>query len=320
MSAVHTHIEGVAETGPATTPLKRAGTDVKVDVAGPWTLIWIKFSRNKVALVAGAFIIFLYLVGIFAEFLAPALPDAAKPQFTYAPPQTIGWFVTNEDGTSTFQPHVKGYSQTVDQASLRRTFTVDETKIVPIGFFVKGPAYKMWGLFPADIHLVGPLRSTDTMYLLGTDKLGRDLLTRLIHGTRVSMSIGIIGVCISLMLGVVLGSISGFYGGWVDLTIQRVIEVISAMPTIPLWLGLAAAIPLTWSPLTVYFLITLIVSLFGWTGLAREVRGRFLALRNEDFVTAAKLDGSSERRLISAISCPRSRATSSPSLRWRCRR
>ena len=169
---------------------------------------------------------------------------------------------------------------------------------MPIGFFVKGAPYKMWGLFPMDRHLIGPLKPTDPMYLLGTDKLGRDLLSRLIYGTRVSMSIGLIGVCISLVLGVVLGSLSGFYGGWVDLTIQRVIEVISSMPTIPLWLGLAAAIPLTWSPLQVYFIITLIVSLFGWTGLAREVRGRFFALRSEDFVTAARLDGSSERRLI----------------------
>jgi len=136
------------------------------------------------------------------------------------------------------------------------------------------------------------------MYLLGTDRLGRDLLSRLIHGTRISMSIGLVGVSISLVLGVVLGSLSGFYGGVVDTVIQRVIEVISSMPTIPLWLGLAAAIPLTWSPLMVYFIITLIVSLFGWTGLAREVRGRFFALRGEDFVTAAKLDGSSERRVI----------------------
>lgn len=298
MSTTHTHIEDVAETGPAITPIRRSGQDVAIDVAGPWTLIWLKFSRNKVALVAGAFILFLYLVGLFAEFLAPSLPDASKPQFTYAPPQAIGFFVTKPDGTSEFQPHVVGYAQTVDPASGRRIFTIDPEKVVPIGFFVKGPAYKMWGLIPSDLHLMGPLKSNDTMYLLGTDKLGRDLLTRLIYGTRVSMSIGIIGVCISLTLGVILGAISGFYGGWIDLTIQRVIEVISAMPTIPLWLGLAAAIPLTWSPLTVYFLITLIVSLFGWTGLAREVRGRFLSLRGEDFVTAAKLDGSGERRLI----------------------
>jgi peptide/nickel transport system permease protein len=297
MSMPHTSIEGVAETAPATTPIRRSGKDVAIDVAGPWTLIWLKFSRNKVALVAGTFILFLYLVGLFAEFLAPAVPDASKPQYTYAPPQSVSFFVTDETGTR-FHPHVVGYSQTVDQASGRRTFTLDPEKVVPIGFFVRGAAYKMWGVIPADIHLVGPLKKTDTMYLLGTDKLGRDLLTRLIYGTRISMSIGLIGVCISLTLGVILGAISGFYGGWVDLTIQRIIEVISAMPTIPLWLGLAAAIPLTWSPITVYFLITLIVSLFGWTGLAREVRGRFLSLRGEDFVTAAKLDGSSERRLI----------------------
>lgn len=298
MTHVHTHIEGTAETGPAITPIKRVGNKAEIAVAGPWTLIWLKFVRNKVAVVAGCVILLMYLIGVFAEFLAPALPDASKPQYTYAPPQDISLFVTDPDGTTRFQPHVKGYSQTVDKASLKRTFTVDESKVVPIGFFVKGPAYKMWGLFPMDVHLLGPLKATDTMYILGTDKLGRDLLSRLIYGTRVSMSIGLIGVAISLCLGVILGSISGFYGGWVDLTIQRVIEVISSMPTIPLWLGLAAAIPLTWSPLQVYFVITLIVSLFGWTGLAREVRGRFFALRSEDFVTAARLDGSSERRLI----------------------
>ncbi|WP_236884278.1 ABC transporter permease [Devosia sp. A16] len=280
------------------TPIRRSGGRTEIAVAGPWRLIWLKFVRHKVAVVAGVIILAMYLIGLFAEFLAPALPDAAKPQFTYAPPQDIALFVTAADGSFSFMPHVKGYKQTVDPASLKRTFTIDDDKVVPIGFFVKGPAYKLWGLIPMNLHLIGPLKSSDTMYLLGTDKLGRDLLSRLIYGTRVSMSIGLIGVAISLCLGVVLGSISGFYGGWVDLGIQRVIEVISSMPTIPLWLGLAAAVPLTWSPLQVYFVITLIVSLFGWTGLAREVRGRFFALRSDDFVTAARLDGSSERRLI----------------------
>lgn len=297
MTSLHTHIEGSGETGPAISPLKRGGRTVELAVAGPWTLMWSKFVRHRVAVAAGVVILIMYLIAAFAEFLAPALPDASRPQFTYAPPQDIAFFVTDADGTR-FLPHVKGYTQTVDQVSLRRIFTVDESKIVPIGLFVKGPAYKLWGLFPMDLHLLGPLDPADTMYLLGTDKLGRDLLSRLIYGTRVSMSIGLIGVVISLCLGVVLGSISGFYGGWVDLAIQRIIEVISSMPTIPLWLGLAAAVPLTWSPLQVYFVITLIVSLFGWTGLAREVRGRFYALRSEDFVTAARLDGSSERRLI----------------------
>lgn len=298
MTHVHIHIEDATETGPAITPVRPTGSKAEIAVAGPWTLVWLKFVRNKVAVLAGLAIVLMYLIGLFAEFLAPALPEASKPQFTYAPPQDIAFFVAGSDGTSRFLPHVKGYSQVVDQASLKRIFTVDPEKVVPIGFFVKGPAYKLWGLIPMDVHLMGPLKAGDTMYLLGTDKLGRDLLSRLIYGTRISMSIGLIGVTISLCLGVILGSVSGFYGGWVDLVIQRVIEVISSMPTIPLWLGLAAAIPLTWSPLQVYFVITLIVSLFGWTGLAREVRGRFFALRNEDFVTAARLDGSGERRLI----------------------
>ncbi len=294
----HTFIEGEAETGPAVSPLKSGAPIDSTAAAGQWTLIWHRFAQSKVAVFAGLIVIALYLVGAFAEFLAPSLPDRARPQYTYAPPTKLGLFINNPDGTTRFQLHVAGYTMVVDQESLRRNYTVDDKKAVPIGFFVKGPPYKMWGLIPLDIHLIGPLRSGDPMYLLGTDKLGRDVLSRLIYGTRVSMSIGLVGVCISLLLGVVLGSISGFYGGWVDLFIQRIIEVISAMPTIPLWLGLAAAIPLTWSPLQVYFVITLIVSLFGWTGLARQVRGRFYALRGEDFVTAAKLDGSSERRLI----------------------
>ncbi len=297
MTHVHIESDGATETGPAITPIRQP-KGRETAIAGPWTLIWLKFARNKVAVFAGILILLMYLVAAFAEFLAPALPETSKPQFTYAPPQELSFFVTGADGGSRFQPHVTGYKQQVDQASLRRIFTIDPDKVVPIGFFVKGPAYKLWGLIPMDTHLLGPLKSTDTMYLLGTDKLGRDLLTRLIYGTRVSMSIGLFGVAISLTLGVILGSLSGFYGGWVDLGIQRVIEVISSMPTIPLWLGLAAAVPLTWSPLQVYFVITLIVSLFGWTGLAREVRGRFFALRSEDFVTAARLDGSTERRLI----------------------
>lgn len=291
-------LEGPAETGPAVSPLKPGAEVGEIAAAGQWTLIWRKFIRNKVAVASGIIILGLYLIGALAEFLAPALPNAARPQFTNAPPQDIRLFVTEPDGSSRFMPHVTGYSMQVDQASLRRSYVVDETKVVPIGFFVKGSAYRMGGLISMDRHLIGPIRPGDTMYLLGTDKLGRDMLSRLIYGTRVSMSIGLIGVCISLILGVTLGSLSGFYGGAVDMTIQRIIEVISSMPTIPLWLGLAAAIPLTWSPLQVYFVITLIVSLFGWTGLAREVRGRFYALRSEDFVTAARLDGSGERRLI----------------------
>ncbi|MFC5756679.1 MULTISPECIES: ABC transporter permease [unclassified Rhizobium] len=295
--APHTGPLNVVADGPSISPLKQ-GKTVSIAAIGPWRLIAGKLIRQKVAMVAGAIILFLYLVGLFAEFLAPSLPATSKPQYTYAPPQGFSFFVEKPDGSSEFNFHVKGYKVEIDKVALRRTFVVDDTKVVPIGFFVKGPAYQLWGLIPMTTHFIGPINANDPMYLLGADRLGRDVLTRLIYGTRISMSIGLVGVAMSLVLGVVLGSISGFYGGWVDTLIQRVIEVVSAMPTIPLWLGLAAAIPLTWSPVNVYFVITIIVSLLGWTSLAREVRGRFLALRSEDFVTAAKLDGSSEARLI----------------------
>lgn len=297
-TALHepTHHHGLDR--PAITPLKKGVTSDTDAAAGQWTLIWHKFAKDRLAIVAGIVILSLYLIGIFAEFLAPNLAQSARPQYSYAPPQTISFFVEDENGDRKFLPHVKGYSVTVDQVSLRRSFVVDDSKVVPIGFFVRGPEYKMWGLFPSDLHLVGPLKANGPFYLLGADKLGRDLFSRVIYGTRVSMSIGLIGVCISLVLGVVMGALSGYYGGWVDLLIQRIIEIISAMPTIPLWLGLAAAIPVSLAPLKVYFLITLIVSLLGWTSLAREVRGRFFALRGDDFVTAARLDGSNERRII----------------------
>ncbi|MBB4122468.1 peptide/nickel transport system permease protein [Martelella radicis] len=295
---LHEPPEGDGLDRPAITPLKKGVTSEADAAAGQWTLIWHKFAKDKLAIFAGIVILCLYLIGIFAEFLAPNLAQSARPQYSYAPPQTISFFVRDENGDRTFLPHVKGYSVTIDQASLRRFFVVDDSKVVPIGFFVHGPEYRMWGLFPSNLHLVGPKKANDPFYILGADKLGRDLFSRVIYGTRVSMSIGLIGVCISLVLGVVMGALSGYYGGWVDLLIQRIIEIISAMPTIPLWLGLAAAIPVSLAPLKVYFLITLIVSLLGWTSLAREVRGRFFALRGEDFVTAARLDGSGERRII----------------------
>lgn len=286
------------ETGPAISPLKPGDDPSKVAVASQWTLIRHRFFRNKVAVAAGIVVLFFYFVAAFVEVLAPTDPSAAQPRFTYAPPQELSFFVTGEDGSTEWLPHVKGYKMEVDQESLRRTFTVDPEKVIPVGFFVHGSPYKLWGLFPMDIHLIGPINKRDPMNLLGTDSLGRDLLSRLIYGARVSMSIGLIGVFSSLIIGTVLGALSGYYGGWVDLAVQRLIEVVSAMPTIPLWLGLAAAIPVTWSPLRVYFIITLIVSLLAWTSLAREVRGRFFALKGEDFVTAAILDGSRQRRVI----------------------
>ncbi|MBV9812513.1 MAG: ABC transporter permease [Acetobacteraceae bacterium] len=285
------------EEGPALTVLRRSRHAAAASI-GPWRLIASKLLRQRLAVTAGCVILLLYAIGGLAEFLAPALPDAARPQYTYAPPQPLHLFRTAPNGTTQFGPYVEGYRIAVDPVALRRSFVADTSRPVQVALFVRGPAYRLWGLIPMTTHLIGPVVSSQPMYLLGADRLGRDVLSRLVYGTRVSMSIGLAGVTVSLVLGVVLGAVSGFYGGIVDTLIQRAIEVVSAMPTIPLWLGLAAAIPLTWSPLSVYFVITLIVSLLGWTSLAREVRGRFLALRGEDFVTAARLDGAGEGRLI----------------------
>lgn len=275
-----------------------ATVGAKSAAAGQWTLMALKFGRQKVAVASLVIVALLYLVGAFAEFLAPYDTDMTRPQFTYAPPQGISLFVTGPNGSWQFMPHASGYTITVDEAAMRRTFTVDPEKIVPLGFFVTGESYKFWGLFESNIHFIGPISPKQTVYFLGSDRIGRDVLSRLIYGTRISLSIGLVGVVISLFLGVFLGGISGYYGGAIDTVIQRLVEIVSAMPTIPLWMGLAAAIPLAWPPALVYFTVTAIVSLLGWTSLAREVRGRFFALRDEDFVTAARLDGSNEMRLI----------------------
>ncbi|HEY4201804.1 MAG TPA: ABC transporter permease [Devosiaceae bacterium] len=266
-----------------------------VEVAGQWQLMWWKFTRHKVAVVAGVIIILLYFVGAFAEVLAPTDPNKNSAAFKYIPPQTIHLF---EQGTWNFFPHVNGFSYKTDPRSFRRTYVEDPAKPVPIGLFVQGTPYKMWNLFTWDRHLIGPIKKTDPFFLLGSDRLGRDNLSRIIHGTRISMSVGLVGVTISLVLGLILGGISGYYGGRIDTAIQRLVEFLRSMPTIPLWMGLAAAIPLAWPPLYVYLIITALLSLIGWTSLAREVRGRVMAVRNEDFVTAARLDGVTEMTII----------------------
>jgi peptide/nickel transport system permease protein len=270
----------------------------QLQAAGQWTMVWNKFRKHKLALVSLVVVLAIYFVALFAEFLAPYDPAKFDPRYTFAPPQAIGWFVDDGAGGSRFQPHVTGFDIVLDPKSFRRIFTISPDKIVPIGLFVPGQSYKMWGLFETNIHFIGPLDPKDPFFLAGGDRLGRDLLSRTIHGTRISMSIGLVGVGMSLLIGMILGGISGYRGGMVDRVIQRVIEFIRSVPTIPLWLGLAAAMPKDWPPLQVYFSILIILSLIGWTEIARVVRGRFLSLRTDDFVIAARLDGVSEFRLI----------------------
>jgi peptide/nickel transport system permease protein len=269
----------------------------KRDVAKQWQLMWWKFRKHKLAKVGAVVTILFYLVVLFAEFLAPFPPGLHNARYTYAPPQRIHLFEKTDEGLK-FSPYVNGYKVEVDPVALRRVFAIDESVKHRIRLLGKGEPYKLWGLFPMERHLIVPEETKAPMYLFGADRLGRDMLSRTIFGTRVSMSIGLAGVFLSLFLGILLGGISGYYGGVVDSLIQRVTEFLRSIPTIPLWMGLAAAIPLTWPPLRVYFAITIILSIIGWTGLARQIRGRFLALRNEDFVTAARLDGVNELRII----------------------
>jgi peptide/nickel transport system permease protein len=282
--------------------LAPAEPEAQIYVASQWQLMWWRFTRHKVALASGIIVLLIYVVALFPEFLAPYPSDVVNARYLYAPPQTLHLFTT--DAGLRFAPHVFGYKSVVDAAAGRRTFTVDETQLVAVGLFVQGAPYRLLGLIPMDRHVLGPVDSDQPMYLLGADRLGGDMLSRVIYGTRISMSIGLVGVTLSLVLGVLLGGMSGYYGGAVDTIIQRVIEFLRSMPTIPLWMGLAAALPTNWPPLRIYFGITIILSLIGWTGLARVVRGRFLAMRSEEFVTAAELDGASDLRIILRYMAP----------------
>ncbi len=271
------------------------------DIAPPLSqrmLMWSRFRRHRLAVFSAAFLIPLYIATLFVEFLAPFPADQSNSSHVYAPPQTLHLFETDEQGTIRFSPYVNGYRSEVDLEAMRRTFTVDESQRIPLGLLVHSEPYRLLGFFETDVHLFGPLDSSQPLYLLGADRLGRDVLSRVIYGARISLSIGLIGVGLSLVIGVILGGISGYYGGWVDNLIQRIIDFTRSLPTIPLWLGLAAALPLSWSPVQVYFVISVILSLVGWTALARVVRGRFLAIRREDYIVAAHAIGCRPRRII----------------------
>jgi peptide/nickel transport system permease protein len=270
---------------------------------GHWRLVWRKFRKHKLALGGGIVTLLIYVVVLFAEFIAPFGATDYDARFPYAPPQQLHVVDWTEDGLD-LGLYVHGYDVSVDTTALRRTYAVDPSTKHRVELFAAGAPYELWGLIPMEHHLIGPADPEAPMYLMGADRLGRDVFSRVVHGTRVSMSIGLVGVILSLFLGVILGGVSGYYGGWIDSAVQRLIEILRSIPTIPLWMGLAAAIPVTVPPLQVYFFVTLLLSLIGWTRLAREVRGRFVSLRSEDFVTAARLDGVSEWRIITRHMVP----------------
>ena len=268
----------------------------RVYVASQWQLMWWRFRKHHLAMVAVIVVVGFYLVAIGADFIATTDPELSDAKRSLMPPQRIHWF----DGWS-LRPHVYGVKGARDPKTFKRVYQVDPTQKIPVSVLAHGFAYRLFGLLPTDRHLLGVgtgYEAAQTLFILGTDVQGRDLWSRLLYATRISVSIGLVGVALSLFLGVLLGGVSGFYGGWVDTLIQRIIEIFRSIPTIPLWMGLAAALPRDWSILQVYFAITIIISLLGWTELARVVRGRFLALREEDFVVAARLAGCSQMRII----------------------
>jgi peptide/nickel transport system permease protein len=281
---------------------KPAVRDNKEDLytAKPWQLIWRRFSKHLLAVISMWFLIILSLAALFADMVAPYDPFGVERLRTLVPPTGVHLFHEGQF----VGPFVYGLSRERDPNTARVTYAEDKDKVLPIQFFVKGDDYEYLGLFEGDFHLFGVDDRRQQINLLGTDDLGRDVFSRLMHGARVTLSAGLIGVVFAFVLGLTLGSISGYFGGWIDGSIQRLMEFIRSIPTIPLWMGLAAALPIAWDPIFVYVLITLILALIGWTHLARVVRGQFLAIRNEDYVLAARLAGASEYRIITKHMLP----------------
>jgi peptide/nickel transport system permease protein len=262
-------------------------------MATQWRLMWWKLKRHKLALWSGVFLLVMYASILVSEMLAPYAIGTRNTDFIYAPPQRVHLF---HEGKFV-GPFVYGLDYSLDMDTLKRNYTPNPEKVQPIRFFCQGDRYEWMGLVEGGFHFICPAEG-GTLFLLGTDRLGRDMFSRLAYGTRISLTIGLIGVTIKFVLGIVLGGLAGYYGGWVDMVIQRLIEIIRSFPELPLWMALSASLPVSWSPLYVYFGITLILGLIGWTGLGRAVRSKLLSLREEDFCTAANLMGASPRRII----------------------
>ncbi len=265
----------------------------KYFLASQWQMMWWKFKRHRIAVVSLVFLLTIYGVALIAELVAPYNLHSRDPRHIYAPPQAIHLF---HDGEFV-GPFVYPMRFKLNIQTLKREYQDDRTKIQKLRYFCQGDGYDFWGLIPSNFHLVCPPEG-GTLYLFGTDRLGRDILSRIIYGTRISLTVGLVGIAISFMIGITLGGISGYYGGWIDNVIQRLIELIKSLPELPLWMALSAALPVTWSPILVYFGITIILGLLDWPGLARAVRSKLLSLREEDFCTAAQLMGASPKRII----------------------
>lgn len=265
----------------------------KYYLASQWQLMWWRLKRHRLAYFSLIILAIMYASVFIVEFIAPYAQETRNSEYIHHPPQSIHLF---HDG-SFVGPFTYGTDFSVDMETLKPTYTINPDRVEPVRFFCSGDEYAFWGMVDMDFHFVCPSES-GTMFLFGTDRLGRDMFSRIIYGARVSLTIGLVGISVSFLLGILIGGAAGYYGGWVDSTAQRAIEVIRSLPEIPLWMALSAALPVTWSPILIYFGITIILGLIDWTGLARAVRSKLLALREEDYALAARLMGAKPKRII----------------------
>lgn len=264
-------------------------------VASSWQLIWRSFIKHKLALVGGGVLVAMYLVGVVFTGFFSTYPVAERhADYAFVPPQRIRIF---HEGRL-HVPFVYGLEKERDPETWRITYTNDKSQVYPVRFFSRGFDYKLWGFIPTNIHLVS-VEEPGTLFLFGTDVFGRDLFSRTITAARISLTIGLIGVAISFILGNIMGGLAGYFGGWVDMMIMRIVEFLGSLPTLPIWMALAAVVPRDWPIVRTYFMITVILSIIGWTGMARTIRGKLLQLRVEDYVMAAKIAGAREGRIIS---------------------